>query len=94
MQATSRNQKSPSKTDTGHFLTDGNVKLTACFTREQASYLTFVLNLPRKTLHQQNKPDSQAHSHAYLHDLPGQKFPPKIQAAMCDPLGGADRIAD
>jgi len=81
--------------DVDHFMKHGWIKLSNCFTQEQAEQLTSTVwtrlgmsPTDKSTWHTEriNMPNHREFS--------ASEFAPKAWAAVCDLLGGDERIAD
>ncbi|CZT46150.1 uncharacterized protein RSE6_06542 [Rhynchosporium secalis] len=83
------------ETQKAHFLQHGFVKIPRCFTRDQAAEFTSTLwtrlgmDPNDKSTWTKEKTNMPWHRH-----VPVSDFAPKAWAAMCELLGGEDRITD
>ncbi|RDL37065.1 Uncharacterized protein BP5553_04498 [Venustampulla echinocandica] len=79
-----------------HFLEHGYIKVPACFTREEAA--TFSKNLwPRLSMSPTDKSTwtgGERINMPWHNHIPVEEFAPKAWSAMCQLLGGDERIAD
>jgi hypothetical protein len=78
-----------------HFLEHGYVKIPGCFTREQASEFTAKM-WTRLGMDPNDKSTwtTEKTNMPWHHHVPVAEFSPKAWSAMCQLLGGEDRISD
>jgi hypothetical protein len=85
----------PSEEDKAHFLEHGFIKITKCFTREQAAEFTksmwtrLGMSPTDKSTWTTEGINMPWHEH-----VPVSEFSPKAWSAMCQLLGGEDRISE
>ena len=78
-----------------HFLEHGYVKVPKCFTREQAAEFTAKM-WKRLGMDPDDKSTwtVEKYNMPWHHHVPVEEFSPKAWSAMCQLLGGKDRISD
>ncbi|KAH8791936.1 hypothetical protein BGZ57DRAFT_557326 [Hyaloscypha finlandica] len=78
-----------------HFLEHGYVKVPQCFTREQATEFTAKM-WTRLGMDPDDKSTwtVEKHNMPWHYHVPVEEFSPKAWSAMCQLLGGEDRISD
>jgi hypothetical protein len=78
-----------------HFLEHGYVKIPKCFTREQAAEFTAKM-WTRLGMDPNDKSTwtVEKHNMPWHHHVPVEEFSPKAWSAMCQLLGGEDRISE
>jgi hypothetical protein len=83
-----------SQDDIDHFMKHGWIKLSGCFTQEQVDKLTSTL-WTRLGMSPSDKStwDSERINMPWHTTFPANEFAPKAWSAICDLLGGEERIA-
>jgi hypothetical protein len=78
-----------------HFLEHGYLKVPQCFTREQATEFTAKM-WARLGMDPEDKSTwtAEKHNMPWHYHVPVEEFSPKAWSAMCQLLGGEDRISD